>query len=198
MVKRKNQTQGKKIKMFRETAIEDAIIARPDVLGFPGANAIRNIRLPFESGAVDLVLLPKDSSIRLALVEAKVSKVVDAGSKVIGQLLMYYAGGLRIGSDGIDILQQFSKNFQSEAHSIERKSPQKVLLKVTGKKYPNQDAMKLLTRGSSLTSKEIALFIAIDDEPHHTLLPTLRVLQELHDINICLIVVQKGIPEILI
>lgn len=182
--------------MSRETAIEDAIISRPDVLGFSGANAIRNFRLADESGAVDVVLLPQSGSIRLALVEAKVSKAADAGSKVIGQLLMYYAGGLKIGLDGIELLRQFSKNFQSEAHSIERKSPQKVLLKVTGKKYPNPDAMKLLTKGSSLTSKEIALFIAIDDEPHHTLQPTLRILQELHDINICLIVVRNGIPEL--
>jgi hypothetical protein len=39
-------------------AIEDAIIAHPDKLGFPEALAVRNFRLADTSGAVDVVLLP--------------------------------------------------------------------------------------------------------------------------------------------
>jgi len=192
-----SEQKGKMFERSRETAIEDAIIARPDVLGFSGANAIRNFRLADKSGAVDVVLLPQDGSIRLVLVEAKVSTAADAGSKVIGQLLMYYAGGLEMGLDGIELLRQFSRNFQNEAHNIARKSPQKVLLKVLGKRYPNLDAMELLTRGIRLIPKEIALFIAIDDKPRHTLQPLLQMLRKFHDIHIGLIMVRKGIPELL-
>jgi len=84
------EAQAKKQKAFRETAIEDAIIARPDKLGFPGALAIRNLRVADTSGAVDVVLLPQiGSSFKLVLVEAKAARAQDAGSKVVGQLLMY-------------------------------------------------------------------------------------------------------------
>jgi len=68
-----------------ETAIEKAIIENPDLLGFSGANAIRNFRLAHDSGAVDVVLLPKGGSIRLVLIEAKVANAADANSKVIGK-----------------------------------------------------------------------------------------------------------------
>ena len=185
----------KKSKGSRETAIEDAIIARPDILGFAGANAIRNFRLADNSGAVDVVLFPQHGSIRLVLVEAKVSTAVDAGSKVIGQMLMYYVGALQLGLDGIELLRQFSSKFQDEALNTKRKSPQKVLLSVLGNRYPNLDAMKLLTKGTRLKPKEIALFIAIDDQPRKTLQPLLQVLRKFHNIHIGLIVVPKGMPD---
>lgn len=83
------EDQEKKQKLFRETVIEDAIIAHPDKLGFPGALAIRNFRIASASGAVDVVLLPQtDSSFKLVLVEAKAANAQDAGSKVVGQLIM--------------------------------------------------------------------------------------------------------------
>ena len=187
----------RKSKGSRETAIEDVIISRPEVLGFPEANAIRNFRLADDSGAVDVVLLPQDGSIRLVLVEAKVSKAADAGSKVIGQMLMYYAGGLQLGLDGIELLRQFSRKFRDEALNTKRKSPQKVLLSVLGNRYPNLDAMELLTKGTRVTPKEIALFIAIDDQPRKTLQPLLQVLRKFHNIHIGLIMVREGMPEIL-
>src|SRR5687767_6044732 len=118
-----SELQVKKHKGSRETAIEDAIIARPDLLGFYGANAIRNFRLADKSGAVDVVLFPQEGSIRLVLIEAKVATAADANSKVIGQLLMYYGGALIMGSDGVELLQEFARNYQNEAHSIPRKSP---------------------------------------------------------------------------
>lgn len=179
-----------------ETAIEKAIIENPDLLGFSGANAIRNFRLAHDSGAVDVVLLPKGGSIRLVLIEAKVANAADANSKVIGQLLMYYSGALTMGSDGVELLQKFARNYQDEAHNIPRTSPQKVLLKVLGKHYTNPNAMAKLKEGTPLTPKEIALFIAVDDEPHHTLRPVLRLLKE-HDIHIGLILVRNGMPEFL-
>jgi len=192
-----SELKEKKIKVYRETAIEDAIIERPDLLGLSGANAIRNIRVADESGAVDVVLLPQEGSTRLVLIETKVATAPDANGKVVGQLLMYYAGALMMGLNGVEQLRQFARNFQSEAHRIERKSPQKVLLKVSGKRYTNLKAMDLLKKGTPLTPKEIALFIAVDNEPHHTLQPLLKMLQDFHDICIRLIVVRNGMPEIL-
>jgi hypothetical protein len=125
-----------------------------------------------------------------------VATAPDANGKVVGQLLMYYGGALTMGLDGVKQLLQFSKNFQSEAHSIGRKSPQKILLRVSGKKYKNPDAMKLLTNGTPLTPKEIVLFIAVDNKPHHTLQPLLQKLRKLHKIRIGLIVVQNGMPKL--
>lgn len=189
--------QEKKVKIKRETAIENAIIARPDLLGFSGANAIRNLRIAQESGAVDVVLLPQKGSTRLVLIETKVATAADANGKVVGQLLMYYGGALTMGLDGVERLRQFARNFQNEAESIERKSPQKVLLRVSGERFPNPIAMDRLTKGTRLTPKEIALFIAVDNQPHHTLLPLLQKLRKFHKIRIGLIVVLNGMPEIL-
>ena len=43
----------------READIEDAIMAQPEVLGFPMALAIRNFRVADTSGAVDVCLIPQ-------------------------------------------------------------------------------------------------------------------------------------------
>lgn len=131
----------------------------------------------------------------MVLIEAKVASAPDANSKVIGQLLMYYSGALTMGSDGFELLQKFARNYQNEALSISRTSPQKVLLKVSGKRLPNPIAMDQLTKGTPLIPKEIALFIAVDNKPHHTLLPVLSMLRKEHDIRIGLILVQNGMPE---
>lgn len=82
----------KRPKKSLETHIEDAIIDHPGRLGFPQATAIRNYRIANEeSGAVDLILFPKRGPFRVVLVEAKVATAADAGSKVVGQLLMFIA-----------------------------------------------------------------------------------------------------------
>src|SRR6266540_1705343 len=93
------ELQEKKIKEYRVTAIEYAIIASPYLLGFSGANAIRNFRLSDKSGAVDVVLLPQEGPTRLVLIETKVATAADANGKVVGQLLMYYGGALMMGLD---------------------------------------------------------------------------------------------------
>jgi len=84
----------------RETEIEDGIIRSAAELGFPGALAIRNVRVHTAAGRVDVMLLPKKGAVRLVLVEAKLRNSRDSASKVIGQLLMYYGGALRLGSKG--------------------------------------------------------------------------------------------------
>jgi hypothetical protein len=189
------EAQAKKQKTFRETAIEDAIIAHPDKLGFPGALAIRNLRVAHTSGAVDVVLLPQTgSSFELVLVEAKAASAQDAGSKVVGQLLMYYAGALELGSDGICALRKFALASPSVAHSIPRIAPQKVM----GGLRSNAECFKALTMGSRLTPQDIALFIALDDEPRHVLVPTLKILRELHSLHIGLVLVRGGSIDLIL
>ena len=189
------ESQAKKIR--RETAIEDAILARPELLGFPGAVAIRNFRVADTAGAVDVVLVPPSGPVRLVLVEAKGASAPDAGCKVVGQLLMYYAGALTLGLDGIDLLREFAKTFKDEAHSIPRTSPQKVIEKVLRVHYPNTQCFELLTKGTSLTPKDVALFVALDDKPHRVLAPLLRKLREFHALHVGLVVVRGGAPELL-
>jgi hypothetical protein len=116
--------------MSLETEIENAIINNPAKLGFPQALAIRNFRIAELAGAVDVVLFPRSGPFRIVLVEAKVSSAKDAKSHVVGQLLMYYGGALTLGTDGIEILCEFAKNHQSDALSIPRTSPSKVLSRV--------------------------------------------------------------------
>ena len=99
----------------READIEDAIMAQPGVLGFPNALAIRNFRVADTSGAVDVCLIPQSGPFRVVLGEAKAASAPDAGSKVVGQLLMYYAGALTLGSHGINALREFAKQFEVEA-----------------------------------------------------------------------------------
>ncbi|HYR77961.1 MAG TPA: hypothetical protein VEM96_19245 [Pyrinomonadaceae bacterium] len=185
-------------KSRRETVIENAIIARPDLVGFPGALAIRNFRLADSSGAVDVVLIPQGGPVRLVLVEAKSASAADAGCKVVGQLLMYYAGALTFGLDGVELLRKFAQNFQDDALSIPRISPQKVIDKVLGARHPNTHCFELLTTGIHLTPKEVALFVALNDKPHHVLLPLLRMLRESHALPIGLVVVRGGEPELVL
>jgi len=189
------EAQAKKQKTFRETAIEDAIIAHPDKLGFPGALAIRNLRVADTSGAVDVVLLPQTgSSFKLVLVEAKAASAQDAGSKVVGQLLMYYAGALKLGLDGICALAKFARASPTVAHSIPRISPQKVMEGLGS----NEQCFKALTMGGRLTPKDLALFIALDNEPRHTLVPTLKILRELHGLHIGLVLVRGGSIDLIL
>ena len=188
------EAQAKKQKTFRETVIEDAIIAHPDKLGFPGALAIRNLRIADTSGAVDVVLLPQTGSFKLVLVEAKAASAQDAGSKVVGQLLMYYAGALKLGLDGIWALAKFACASPTVAHSIPRISPQKVM----GGLGSNEQCFKALTMGGRLTPKDLALFIALDNEPRHTLVPTLKILRELHGLHIGLVLVRGGSIDLIL
>jgi hypothetical protein len=55
----------------RETVIENAIIEHPDMLGFPGASAIRNWAVAPAGGRLDLGLFPVSGPVRLVLIEAK-------------------------------------------------------------------------------------------------------------------------------
>jgi hypothetical protein len=182
-----------KKRISHETPIEDAIIAHPDLLGFPSALAIRNFRVADKSGAVDVVLIPPENeSIRLVLVETKSARAADAACKVVGQLLMYYAGALTFGSNGVSILRQFASKFPDLALTEGRTSPQKVIYHLTGNRHSNNRCFEMLTEGTPrLLPTEVALFVALDDKPHRVLVPLLQMLRTVHSVHIGL-VVAKG------
>ena len=101
----------------READIEDAIMAQPEILGFPMALAIRNFRVADTSGAVDVCLIPQSGPFRVVL-GGRRRRVPDAGSKVVGQLLMYYAGALTLGSQGINALRELAKNSKLKQNAL--------------------------------------------------------------------------------
>lgn len=112
----------------RERVIEDAIMRRPDKLGYPGALSIRNWRVALTCGRVDVGLLPSKGPKKLVLVEAKSFNAPDAASKVVGQLLMYYAGALTLGSKGVACLFAFAQDESA------RDTSKKSLIKLSGDK----------------------------------------------------------------
>jgi hypothetical protein len=178
----------KKVRARRETAIEDAIMAHPETLGFPGALAIRNCRVSMPTGRVDVVLLPRDDPVRLVLIEAKASVALDAASKVIGQLLMYYAGALMLGSEGLRSFKEFAIKHTERAKSTSWISPKML----SGGISPPSKAFDALYQGRRLTPAEVHLFVALDGEAHRALEPILRILHEHHHLHIGLVLVRDG------
>jgi hypothetical protein len=173
---------------FREAAIEAAIMAQPELLGFPGALAIRRCRVAQPCGLVDLILLPPAGPTRLVLVEANASSAPDAAAKVIGQLLMYYAGALMLGEEGLAMLRSFARDNPERACSTSKISPKAV----TGGLSPGDLAWDAMYRGTKLRPDEIALFVAFDGEPHRAFVPTLQALAGHHGLPIGYCVVHNG------
>jgi hypothetical protein len=165
--------------MSRETAIEDAVIRQPGILGFPQADAIRNVRVGLVHGRVDLMLLPRRGRTKLVLVEAKHSTATDAVSKVIGQLFMYYSGARDIGLDGLSYFRDFARDNPEAALSS---SP------VSGKALtglsPATAAWARIARGRKLGPDEIAIFVALNAPPHEALQLAVRRLRKDHGLKV--------------
>ena len=160
-------------------------MAHPEKLGFPRALSIRNCRIA--NGLVDIVLFPEDGPVDLVLVEAKASVAPDAACKVIGQLLMYYAGALKLGSEGLRMMRSFAVNHKDEARST-KKIPH---IRLAGIK-PSEKAWDALTKGARLKPEKMRMFIALNNKPHHALAPTLAALRQHHRLPIGLVVVKDG------
>ena len=175
-------------KTSRECAIEDAIITQPEALGFPRALAVRRCRIAQPCGLVDLVLLPEAGPTRLVLVEAKSSRAPDAAAKVIGQLLMYYAGALMLGANGLAMLRAFAHDNPDRARGTTKISPKAL----TGGLSPGNRAWSAMYSGDKLRPEEIALFVALDGEPHRALVPTLAVLKRYHNLPVGYCIVRDG------
>ncbi len=173
--------------MNGETVIENAILANPDALEYPDALAIRRCRIGQPSGLVDIVLLPRVGPVDLVLVEAKAVTSSDATSKVIGQLLMYYAGALSFGQNGLALLRRFAEDEPEEARSTKKISPKRL----TGL-TPATAAWKVLQAGPPLSPERIQLYVAFDQQPHAAFIDVVRVLRERHELHIGYCVVQNG------
>jgi hypothetical protein len=187
-------------KVNRERVIEDAIMRRPDQLGYPGALCIRNWRVALTCGRVDVGLLPIKGPKKLVLVEAKSARAPDAQSKVVGQLLMYYAGALTLGSKGLACLRTFAGNEELAPRNHSKKSLIKLgglcptdiaQAKLEGRR-PTDLAWEKMSSGKPLLPHQLSLFIALDDEPHKFLREILDALQRHHGLSIGLVIVRNG------
>lgn len=166
----------------REYKIEEAVIINYKALGYKKIyHPMRRVLLYRWSGIVDLILLPKDHKHRLVLVEAKHSANAEAGEKVIGQLLKYYAYALRIGEEGLNHLINFAETEPEEARKATKITPQRLT-----KQHRNQ-AMPEMEKGKHLRPEEIGLFVAVNHEPESSLLEIVSILKKYHKLNIGII-----------
>jgi len=178
----------------REREIEDAVIAHPEILGFPNAAAIRNVRVGWRFGRIDVMLLPRSGSAKLVLIEAKHSSAPDAICKVIGQLLMYYTGALNIGADGLACFRKYADSHPEPALSASWISPKQL----TGGISPPSAAWAKIQSGEKLRPAEVRLFIALNAVPHDALCGALTILTEHHHLPIGLLSVKNGIPQLFV
>jgi hypothetical protein len=165
--------------MSNELQIEDAIINNTGALGFPGASAIRRVRVSPDSGVVDLMLIPAEGPAKLILIEAKDERNKEASSKVIGQLLMYYSGALQLGRQGLERIREFAKTNADVARSNEKIS----LVKLAGTN-PTPAAWSILQNGHKLGPKDVRLFIALNGSPTPGRLDALSAVREHHELRI--------------
>ena len=152
-------------------------------MGFPGASAIRRVRVSPKSGVVDLMLLPAGGTAKLVLIEVKDKANRESLSKVIGQLLMYYGGALQLGLQGLARIREYAKT--ESAQSNERIS----LIKLAGIS-PTDAAWSLLQEGGSLSPADVRLFIALNGEPEQGLKDALKAVREHH--GLCIDVAEVG------
>ena len=166
--------------MATEQFIENNIIRNRAQLGYADSVYIRRCRAGRGFGIVDVMLLPLRGPHRVVLIEAKQSSSVDAASKVIGQMLLYYAGTLHFGLRGIRHLRQFAT-----AHTASARSTKPKLLKtLTGGITPPEAAWKEMRMGRRLKPKQIAMYIALDAEPSPGLVSALTVIKSEHALSI--------------
>lgn len=187
----------------RERVIEDTIMRTPDELGYPGARSIRNWRVALTCGLLDVGLFPLKGPKKLVLVEAKVVKAPDAASKVVGQLLMYYAGALTLGLNGFACLRAFadskcarcSKGLACRSAFVDKKcardTSRKSLRRLSGGLSSTDAAWEKMKSGKLLLPHQLSLFIALDDKPHKFLRAMLRALQRNHGLSIGLVIVRN-------
>lgn len=133
------------------------------------------------------MLLPQSGPVDLVLVEAKARAAADATSKVIGQLLMYYAGALSFGMEGLSLLRRFAEENAIEAEGYAKISPKKL----TGVS-PATKAWEVLKAGATLSPSRVQLYVALDEDPHAAFLNVLAVLRAQHGLNIGFCVVRDG------
>ena len=100
---------------------------------------------------------------------------------------MYYAGALRLGSNGLDVLHSYAKNHREQALSTSKTS-HKMLTHKSG-----PEAWNLMSAGEPIAPSQLRLFLALDGEPHQALEPLLQCLRDRHVLKIGLVVVRDDV-----
>jgi hypothetical protein len=177
-----------------EPKIEAAVIvnlARLDRT-YELARIIRRMRVDVDCGTVDVMFFPKESSHhKLVLVEAKSVRASDSASKVVGQLLMYYTGALRLGQDGLELLRRHAvppKNIDVGRRPPGFTSAQKVVGVSVRTPNRKQAAWDALHDEPRIQPKDIGLFVALDGRPKSSLCQVIERLFESHKIDIGIVV----------
>ena len=172
--------------MPSEASIESRVIRnRAQVLGLGESVYIRRCRMGPDHGVADLVILPQNGRHKLVIVEAKQVSSVDAKIKVVGQLLMYYAGALEFGLQGVRLLQRYALEHRPYAQSRHRSS----LKAISGGLTPVETAWAALRKGRRLRPDNIRLIAALDSEPGEVLKQALIALGEHHGLEVGVITV---------
>ena len=167
--------------MSREAFIENNVIRNREVaLGLRDALFIRRSRIGRGYGTADLVFLPGRGRHRLVIVEAKQASSADTKIKVVGQLLMYYAGALQLGARGIRLMKQFAAHHERLARSLRPVS----LKMLSGGLTPPDAAWAELCKGRRLQPDQVGLYAALDSPPGVALRGALRELAQHHGLTI--------------
>lgn len=166
---------------MREAFIENNVIRNSSqVLSIRDAVYIRRCRVGRGFGVADLVFLPSRGAHRLVVVEAKQGSSVDSRINLVGQLLMYYAGALRLGARGVRLMRRYAAEYPRSARSLRPKS----LKMLTGGVSPPERAWAELCKGRTLKPSQVALYLALDMEPGNTLKSALSDLAQHHGLSV--------------
>jgi hypothetical protein len=167
-----------------EAAIETRLIRnREAVLGIQKSLYIRRCRMGPDYGVADLVILPEREKHKLVIVEAKRVSSADAKIKVVGQLLMYYAGALEFGLHGVRLLRDYAAKNSSYASSRHRSS----LRAISGGIASPRAAWAALCKGRRLRPDNIRLVAALDSAPGLVLTRVLTALYHHHGLEVSVI-----------
>ena len=152
------------------------------------AHVIRRMRVEENCGTVDIMLLPTDTSLhKLVLVEAKHIKAPDAAAKVVGQLLMYYAGALRLGRDSIGRLHTFglpAKSVDLKVRPLNFIAAQRVVKLPSSTPDRKRASWDMMYAGDKLLPQDIGLYVAIDGMPRRSLCHIIGRLYDSHCLDI--------------
>lgn len=158
----------------REGQIEDRIVRYMAELGYADADVIRRCRVGRYVGIVDLLLLPASGPRKVVLVEVKAGANSEGHAKVVGQLLLYLTGVLRIGSRGLDLMRRFARSDPVTAMREGMTS----LKMLSGGVTPPDDAWAELQKGHPIMRDEVHLLVGLDVEPSAQLKDVLSLIRE--------------------
>lgn len=166
--------------MSREQFIENNVIRNRAQLGYGDSLFIRRCRAGLGFGVVDVLLLPLGGPQRVVLIEAKQQTSPDAMAKVVGQLLLYYAGLLQVGLRGIRMMREYACVNARRARSPTPKS----LKMLTKGISPRNLAWSELLKGRKLHPSQVGMFVALDGLPKAGLKAALTTLANRHALSI--------------